>query len=183
MNNSRLILAAALMLFSAATVTAQKKKPTAPSKKGPMEMPKDAEVQIMGGGDKAVSDFYKINDRITFKYDANYKNADIYITEDGTQKLMYKAKVDDTGVDTQLKARINHYKVYSLDRKTLLFTYESEASATSLIKMIAHSPAKTSTILDFSQAFEPDSYTMGKTETFQKFPVFLYYSIFDAPKK
>ncbi|MFN1215754.1 hypothetical protein ACKW6Q_02095 [Chryseobacterium kwangjuense] len=183
MKNSKLVLAAALLLFSAMNVTAQKKKSAAPSKRGPMEMPKDAEVQVMAASEKAISYYYKTNDRVTFKYDANYKNADIYITDDGTQKLMYKAKLDDTGVDTRFKARINHYKIYSLDRKTLLFTYESEASATSLVKMIAVSPAKTSTILDFSQAFGPDEYTMSKTETFEKFPIFLYYSIFNAPKK
>jgi hypothetical protein len=34
-----------------------------------MEMPKDAEVQVMSGGDKAQSDLYKINDRVTFEYD------------------------------------------------------------------------------------------------------------------
>jgi hypothetical protein len=96
---------------------------------------------------------------------------------------MYKAKFDESGVDTKLDAKINNYKVYSLDRKTLLFIYETEAAASSLIKMIAVSPAKTSTILDFSQAFGPSEYTIGKSETFEKFPVFLYYSIFDAPKK
>lgn len=183
MKNSKLALAAAVMLFSAMNVTAQKKKPAASSKRGPMEMPKDTEVQVMAGGEKAISYYYKTNDRVTFEYDASYKNADIFITEDGKQKLLYKAKLDDTGVDTQLKARIYHYKIYSLDRKTLLFTYESETAATSLVKMIAVSPAKTSTILDFSQVFGPDEYTLGKTDTFLKFPVFLYYSIFNAPKK
>jgi len=180
MKNLKLVLTAIVMLCSAMNVTAQKKKQAVPSARGPMEMPKDAEVQVI---DKAASDLYKMNARVTFKYDANYKNADIYITDDGTQKLMYKAKLDDTRVDTQLKARINHYKIYSLDRKTLLFTYETEASATSLVKMIAVSPAKTSTILDFSKVFGPAEYTLGKTETFEKFPIFLYYSIFNAPKK
>lgn len=183
MKNLKLVLTAVVMLFSAVNVTAQKKKSAAPSQRGPMEMPKDAEVQVMAGGEKAISYYYKTNERVTFTYDASYKNADVYITEDGTKKLMYKAKLDGTGVDTQLKARIYHYKIYSLDGKTLLFTYESETAVTSLIKMIAVSPAKTSTILDFSEAFGPDEYTLGKTETFEKFPVFLYYSIFNAPKK
>lgn len=183
MKNSKLILAAALMLFSAVNIKAQKKKAPAPSKRGPMEMPKDADVQVMARGDKAASDLYKMNDRVTFKYDESYKNADIYITDDGIQKLMYKAKMDDSGVDPLLNGRIYHYKVYSLDRKTLLFTYESESAVTSLVKMIAVSPAKTSTILDFSQVFGPSEYTLGKSETFKKYPIFLYYVIFDAPKK
>lgn len=183
MKNSKLVLAAALMLFSAVNITAQKKKAAAPSKRGPMEMPKDAAVQVMPGGDKAAIDLYKMNDRVTFKYDESYKNADIYITEDGNQKLMYKAKINDTGVDTKLNGRIYHYTVYSLDRKTLLFTYESESAVTSLVKMIAVSPVKTSTILDFSQIFGPSEYTIGKSETFKKYPIFLYYVIFNAPKK
>lgn len=183
MKNSKLILAATLMLFSTISVTAQKKKPAGSVKRLPLEMPKDTQVQVLGGSDKALTDFYSINDRVTFKFDANYLNADIYITEGGNSKLMYKAKFDESGVDTKLDAKINNYKVYSLDRKTLLFIYETEAAASSLIKMIAVSPAKTSTILDFSQAFGPKEYTIGKSETFEKFPVFLYYSIFDAPKK
>ncbi len=146
-------------------------------------MPKDAQVQVMNGGDKALSDLYSIGDRVELKFDASYLNADIYITEGGTPKLMYKAKFDESGLDAKLNAKINTYKVYSLDRKTLLFIYETEATASSLIKMIALSPAKTSTILDFSQVFGPDEYTIGKSETFEKFPIFLYYSVFDAPKK
>lgn len=64
MKNSKLVLAAALLLFSAMNVTAQKKKSAAPSKRGPMEMPKDAEVQVMAAGEKAISYYYKTNDRL-----------------------------------------------------------------------------------------------------------------------
>ncbi len=50
----------------------------------------------------------------------------MYITENGKQKLMYKAKLDETGVDTTLKAGTDNRKVYRLDSKTLMFTYEKE---------------------------------------------------------
>jgi hypothetical protein len=35
-------------------------------------MPKDTQVQVLGGSDKALTDFCSINDRVTFKFDASY---------------------------------------------------------------------------------------------------------------
>ncbi|KPE52837.1 hypothetical protein [Chryseobacterium indologenes] len=182
MKYSKLLVAAALMLFSGMTVNAQKKKPAASSKSGPIEMPKDTEIKVMSGEERFKKSLYKLEDFITFKYDADYKKADIYITHNGPQKLMYKAKLNDTGVDTKLKARIYNYKIYSPDGKKLLFTYETETAVTSLIKMIYHSPEKKFTILDFSNIYRSDEYTIGKSETFKYYPVFLYYSTFDAPE-
>jgi hypothetical protein len=170
MKNSKLVLAAILMLFSAVNVTAQKKKPAAPSRPGPLEMPKDTEIKVMPGGEEFENSLYELEKLVTFKFDAKHKNAEVYITENGKQKLMYKARLDETGVDTKL------------DGKTLLFTYETEPSATSLIKMIYNSPEKKSAIFDFSKVYGSDEYTIGKTETFKYYPVYLYYSTFDAPR-
>lgn len=183
MKNSKLILVATLVIFSGITINAQKKKATAPSRSGPIEMPKDTEVQVMSGEEQFKKGLSKLGNFVTFKYDASYKNADVYITENGKQKLMYKAKSSDSGVDTKLKARIYNRKIYSLDGKTLLFTYETETAATSLIKMIYNSPEKKFVIFDFSKVFENDEYTSAKIETFDYYPVFLYYSIFNAPKQ
>jgi len=182
MKNSKLVLAAILMLFSAVNVTAQKKKPAAPSRPGPLEMPKDTEIKVMPGGEEFENSLYELEKLVTFKFDAKHKNAEVYITENGKQKLMYKARLDETGVDTKLKAGIDNRKIYSLDGKTLLFTYETEPSATSLIKMIYNSPEKKSAIFDFSKVYGSDEYTIGKTETFKYYPVYLYYSTFDAPR-
>jgi len=182
MKNSKLIVAAVLMLFSVATINAQKKKPAGSPKSGPIEMPKDTEVQLMSGEERFKSSLSKLENFINFKYSADYKKADVYITHIGPPKLMYKVKLNDTGVDTKLKARIYNYKVYSADGKTLLFTYETETAVTSLIKMIYNSPEKKSTILDFSNVYKSDEYTIGKTETFKYYPVFLYYSTYDEPK-
>jgi hypothetical protein len=183
MKNSKLAVAVALMLFSAVNVAAQKKKPAAPSRPGPIEMPADAEVKVMPGDEQFENKLSSLEKFVTFKFDEKHKNADVYITENGKQKLVYKAKLDETGVDTKLKAGIDNRKVYSLDGKTLLFTYETEPSATSLIKMIYNSPEKKFTIFDFSKLYGSNEYTMGKTETFKYFPVFLYYSTFDAPRQ
>ncbi|WP_415327928.1 hypothetical protein [Chryseobacterium sp. MMS23-Vi53] len=180
MKNSKLILTAVLMIFSAININAQKKK-SAPAK-GPIEMPKNTETQVMSGEEQFKNSLYKLDDFVTFKYDENYKKADVYITENGKEKLMYKAKLDDTGVDTKLKARIYNCKVYSSDGKTLLFTYERETAVSSLIKMIYNSPEKKFTILDFSKVYAHNEYTMGKDGTFEKFPIYLYYSTFNAPK-
>ncbi|KFE97071.1 hypothetical protein [Chryseobacterium luteum] len=182
MKNSKLVLVAVVMLFSAVNVTAQKKKQAAPSRPGPLEMPKDAEIKVMPGDEQFENSLSKLEEFVTFKFDAQHKNADVYITENGKQKLMYKAKLDETGVDTKLKAGIDNRKIYSLDGKTLLFTYETEPSATSLIKMIYNTPEKKFTIFDFSKIYGSDEYTIGKTLTFKYFPVFLYYSTFNAPR-
>jgi len=182
MKNSKLILAAILMIFPGININAQKKKPAVQSKSGPLEMPKDAEIQVMSGEEQFKKGLSKLENFVSFKYDANYKNADVYISENGKQKLMYKAKSNDTGVDTKLKARIYNCKIYSLDGKKLLFTYETETAATSLIKMIYNTPEKKFTIFDFSKVFENDEYTSAKIDTFNYFPVFLYYSTFNASK-
>lgn len=183
MKNSKLIAAAVLMLFSVTAIHAQKKKPAGPAKSGPIEMPKDAEVQVMSKDENFKRSLSRIEEFVTFKYDEDYKKADVYITENGKQKLMYKAKFNDTGVDKKLNARIYNSKVYSLDGKTLLFTYETETAATSLIKIIYNSPEKKSLILDFSNVYGNDEYTMGKSDTFKYFPIFVYYSTFNAQEK
>lgn len=102
--------------------------------------------------------------------------------KNGKETLMYKVKSNDTGVDTQLRARIYNKKVYSPDGKQLLFTYETETAATSLIKLIFSFPEKKSLILDFSKVYESDAYTMIKSETFEKYPIFYYYSFYTNAK-
>jgi hypothetical protein len=72
--------------------------------------------------------------------------------------------------------------VYSPDGKQLLFTYETETAATSLIKLVFSSPEKKFLILDFSQVYESDAYTMTKSETFEKHPIFYYYSFYTNAK-
>jgi len=94
-----------------------------------------------------------------------------------------KAKSRDTGVDKKLNARVYNKKVYSADGKQLLFTYETETAVSSLIKFIFNFPEKKSLILDFSKIYEHDAYTMGKSETFEKYPVFYYYSFYTNAKK
>ena len=78
----------------------------------------------------------QINKAVDLKFDENYKNGDVLISIGGQPMLMYKAKCNDNNVDRKLNARVYHCKVYSLDCKTLLFTYETETAATSLIKIL-----------------------------------------------
>ncbi|KAA0129364.1 hypothetical protein FY557_05550 [Chryseobacterium sp. SN22] len=96
---------------------------------------------------------------------------------------MYKAKCNGNKVDRKLNARIYHCKVYSLDNKTLLFTYETEIAAISPIKIIYNSPEKKFFILDFSKIYGNTEYTIGKSETFEKFTIFDYYSSFNKVQK
>jgi len=105
------------------------------------------------------------------------------MTLGGKPQLMYKAKCNDNNVDRKLNTRIYNCKVYSLNGKTLLFTYETETAATSLIKIMYHSPEKKSFILDFSKIYGSTEYTIGKSETFEKFPIFDYYSSFNKAQK
>jgi len=170
------------MVFFGITIDAQKKKPATPSKQGPIEMPADTETQTIPNDEKFSKIITKINEAVTFKYDESYKNADVYILKDGKETLMYKVKSNDTGVDTKLKARIYNKKVYTPDGKKLLFTYESETAATSLIKLVFSFPEKKFLILDFSQVYESDAYTMAKSETFEKHPIFYYYSFYTNAK-
>lgn len=183
MKHSKLILASAVMLFSGATVSAQKKKPAAPTGSGPIEMPADAKVHVIPD-EKGFRDMiHQINEAVDLKFDENYKNGNVFITLGGKPQLMYRAKCNDNNVDRKLNARIYHCKVYSLDGKTLLFTYETETAATSLIKIIYNSPEKKSLILDFSKIYGSTEYTIGKSETFEKFPIFDYYSSFNKVRK
>ena len=168
--------------FFGITANAQKKNPATSSKSGPIEMPANTETQVIPNDEKFNKMISKINEIIVFKYDKSYKNADVYIIKDGKETLMYKAKSNDTGVDTKLKARIYNKKIYSPDGKQLLFTYETETAATSLIKFIFNFPEKKSLILDFSKMYESDAYTMGKSETFEKYPIFYYYSFYTNAK-
>lgn len=170
------------MVFFGITANAQKKKPAAPSKSGPIEMPADTEIQPIPNDEKFKSMIRKINETVVFKYDENYKNADVYIIKNGKETLMYKAKCNANGVDTKLNARIYNKKIYSADGKQLLFTYETETAVTSLIKFIFNFPEKKSLILDFSNMYESDSYTIGKSETFEKYPIFYYYSFYTNAK-
>lgn len=170
------------MVFFGITTNAQKKKPVASSKSGPLEMPAGTETQPIPNDEKFTSMIRKINETVVFKYDDSYKNADVYIIKNGKETLMYKAKSNDTGVDTKLNARIYNKKIYSPDGKKLLFTYETETAATSLIKIICNFPEKKSLILDFSKMYESDAYTIGKSETFEKYPIFYYYSFYTNAK-
>lgn len=170
------------MLLFVITANAQKKKPAAPSKSGPIEMPADTETQMVPNDEKFTRMISKVNEAVTFKYDESYKNADVYILKNGKETLMYKVKSSDTGVDTKLKARIYNKKVYTPDGKKLLFTYESETAATSVVKIICHFPEKKYLLLDFSNVYESDAYTMGKSETFEKYPIFYYYSFYTNAK-
>lgn len=170
------------MVFFGITANAQKKKPPAPSKSGPIEMPAGTEIQPIPNDEKFKSMIRKINETVVFKYDENYKNADVYIIKNGEEILMYKAKCNANGVDTKLNARIYNKKIYSADGKQLLFTYETETAVTSLIKFIFNFPEKKSLILDFSNMYESDSYTIGKSETFEKYPIFYYYSFYTNTK-
>lgn len=182
MKYSKLILASAVMFLSGATVSAQKKKPAA-AYSGPIEMPKDTPVHIIPD-ERGFRDMIdQINEAVDLKFDENYKNGDVWITLGGKPRLMYKAKCNDNNVDRKLNARVYHCKVYSLDGKTLLFTYETETAATSLIKILYHSPEKKSFILDFSNIYGSTEYTIGKSQTFEKFPIFDYYSSFNKPQK
>ncbi|MDR6156922.1 hypothetical protein QF023_000438 [Chryseobacterium sp. SLBN-27] len=178
----KLISIVIVTVFFGTTANAQKKKPSAPSKQGPIEMPANTETQTIPNDEKFNKIITKINEAVTFKYDASYKNADVYILKDGKATLMYKVKSNDTGIDTKLKARIYNKKVYSPDGKQLLFTYETETAATSLIKLVFSSPEKKFLILDFSQVYESDAYTMTKSETFEKHPIFYYYSFYTNAK-
>ncbi|WP_144282633.1 hypothetical protein [Chryseobacterium echinoideorum] len=171
-----------VLVFFGTTVNAQKKKPAASSKSGPIEMPANTETQVIPNDEKFNTMISKINEIVVFKYDESYKNANVYIIKNGKETLMYKAKSNDTGVDPKLKARIYHKKIYSPDGKQLLFTYETETAATSLIKIICNFPEKKSLILDFSKMYESDAYTMGKSETFEKYPIFYYYSFYTNAK-
>jgi hypothetical protein len=170
------------MLFFGIPANAQKKKPVISFKSGPIEMPTDTETQTIPNDEKFISMIGKVNEAVTFKYDESYKNVDVYILKNGKETLMYKVKSNDTGVDTKLKARIYNKKVYSPDGKKLLFTYESETAATSLVKIICHFPEKKSLLLDFSNVYESDAYTMIKSETFEKYPIFYYYSFYTNAK-
>jgi hypothetical protein len=169
------------LMFFAITANAQKNKPAA-SKSGPMEMPADTETQVIPNDEKFKSMITKINETVVFRYDQSYKNADAFIMKNGKETLMYKVKSNDTGVDKKLRARIYNKKVYTPDGKKLLFTYETETAATSLIKMIFSFPKKKSLILDFSKVYESDAYTMIKSETFEKYPIFYYYSFYTNAK-
>lgn len=181
MNKSRLIVVAiASMLCLGISSNAQSKSS---SKPGPIEMPKETEVQVIPDDESFKSMISNINNIIVLKSSSDGKSADVYIVEDEEEKLIYKAKFNDTGVDPKLNARIYNNKIYSTDGKTLLFTYETETAATSIIKFICSVPEKKSTILDFSKIYAADEYTMGKVETFKKFPIFLYYSSFDGRKQ
>lgn len=182
MKISKLIVVAILMMFSGIHVNAQKKKPAGQSKSGPMVMPANTEEEVFPSEQKFKDMLSHINKVVTFEYDENYKNGKVYIDYQGKPKLMFKIKSDDSGVDTKLKARIYHNKVYSLDGKTLLFTYETETAATSLIKIIYNSPEKKSYIIDFSKIYGSDEYTIGKSETFKKYPIFLYHSYYTTEK-
>lgn len=62
MKNLKLVLAAIVMLFSAVNVTAQKKKSAAPSRPGPIEMPKDTEVKIMPGDERLENSLSKLEE-------------------------------------------------------------------------------------------------------------------------
>ncbi len=170
------------VIFFGITTNAQKKKPAASTKSGPIEMPADTETQTIPNDEKFISMIGKVNEAVTFNYDESYKNADVYILKNGKETLMYKVKSNDTGVDTKLKARIYNKKVYTPDGKKLLFTYESETAATSLVKIICHFPEKKSLLLDFSNVYESDAYTMIKSETFEKYPIFYYYSFYTNAK-
>lgn len=178
----KLISVVIVTVFFGTTANAQKKKPSAPSKSGPIEMPADTEIQGIPNDENFNRMITKVNEAVTFKYDTNYKNADVYVMKNGKETFMYKVKSNDTGVDTKLKARIYNKKVYSPDGKQLLFTYETETAATSLIKLVFSFPEKKSLILDFSKVYESDAYTMIKSETFEKYPIFYYYSFYTNAK-
>lgn len=171
----KLISVVIAIVFFGINTNAQKKKLTVSSKSGLIEMPANTETQVVPNDERFSNMITKINEIVIFKYDESYKNADVYIIKNGKETLMYKAKSNDTGVDTKLKARIYNKKIYSPDGKQLLFTYETETTATSLIKIICNFPEKKSFILDFSKMYESDAYTMGKSETFEKYPIFYYY--------
>jgi len=171
------------IVFFGITTNAQKKKPAASSKSGPIEMPAGTETQSIPNEEKFTDMIMKINEAVVFKYDDSYKNADVYIMKNGKETLMYKVKCNDTGVDKKLNARVYNKKVYSADGKQFLFTYETETAVSSLIKFIFNFPEKKSLILDFSKIYEHDAYTMGKSETFEKYPVFYYYSFYTNAKK
>lgn len=94
------------MVFFGITTNAQKKKPAASSKPGPIQMPVSTETQPIPNDEKFSSMISKINETVVFKYDENYKNADVYIIKNGKETLMYKAKCNANGVDTKLNARI-----------------------------------------------------------------------------
>ncbi|WP_294286571.1 hypothetical protein [uncultured Chryseobacterium sp.] len=182
MKHSKLILASAVMLFPGTIISAQKKKPAAAGS-GPIEMPKDTQVHVIPD-EKGFRDMIdQINEAVELKFDENYKNGDVFMTLGGKPQLMYKAKCNANNVDRKLNARVYNCKVYSLNGKTLLFTYETETAATSLIKIIYNSPEKKSFILDFSKIYGNTEYTIGKSETFEKFPIFDYYSFFNKPQK
>lgn len=170
------------VVFFGITANAQKKKPAAFSKPGPIQMPVSTKIQLIPDDEKFSSMISKINETVVFKYDENYKNADVYFIKNGKETLMYKAKCNDNGVDTKLNARIYNKKIYSSDGKQLLFTYETETAVTSLIKFIFNFPEKKSLILDFSNMYASDSYTIGKSETFEKYPIFYYYSFYTNAK-
>jgi hypothetical protein len=86
-------------------------------------MPKDTEVQVIPDDEKFQNMLHQINAAVEFKFDENYKNADVFIAQNGKPQLIYKAKCNDGNVD-----------------KTLLFIYETETAVTSLIKVIYNSP-------------------------------------------
>ncbi|GEN78055.1 hypothetical protein [Chryseobacterium hagamense] len=182
MKHSKLILTSAIILFSGATISAQKKKPAAAGS-GPLEMPADTKTIVIPDEEKFRKMIDQITEAVALKFDDNYKNGDVFLTLGGKRRLMYKAKCNDNNVDRILNARVYHCKVYSLDGKTLLFTYETETAATSLIKILYNSPEKKSFILDFSKIYGSTEYTIGKSEIFEKFPIFDYYSSFNKPQK
>lgn len=126
---------------------------------------------------------HQINKAVDLKFDKNYKNGDVFITLGGKLQLMYKAKCNDSNVDRKLNTRIYNGKAYSPNVKTLLFTYETETAATSLMKIIYNSPEKKSFILDFSKIYGSTEYTIGKSETFKKLPIFDYHSSFNKAQK
>ena len=47
---------------------------------------------------------------------------------------------------------------------------------------IYNSPEKKSYIIDFSKIYGSDEYTIGKSETFKKYPIFLYHSYYTTEK-
>ena len=177
MKNLNSIITILLLAFSSITLYGQ--KITAPVQKGPYVMPANTQTVIIRGGISQEKYLKELENLVTFKFDSSYNNADVYIKENGKNILMYKAKLDDKRVNQKLKSRIYNTKIYTLDGKTLLFMFESEVAVSNKIKVVTSVPDNKPVIYDFSNFFKDDDYNMFKSETFEKYPIHVYYRMYN----